>query len=75
MPRVCASCPDGAALMSIRWGRGHPGVLRRVAPVVVSGCAPAYQDDAKATIGQVTMKPLDANVVPCAVPLKPTTVP
>ena len=32
VPRVRASCPDGAGLMSIRWGRGRPGVLRRVAP-------------------------------------------
>jgi len=33
------------------------------------------QDDAKATIGQLTMMPLAANVVPCAVPLNPTTIP
>src|SRR5215831_20632630 len=36
---------------------------------------PVGQDEAKATIGQLTMMPLAANVVPCAVPLNPATFP
>ena len=50
--------------------RGDP-----VAPVSRAWLSPVCQDDAKATIGQLTMMPLAANVVPCAVPLNPTTVP